>query len=247
MTIEVDIRAVLFDLDGTLRHNRPSADETFFDYAVQLGLEDSVESRRRAARWAHYYWAQSRELLKDREAYPDEDDFWTNYAWRSLSSFGCTAELADELAASVHGYMKETYQPESWVPADIPETLENLRSAGYRLAMLSNRTDPYEEELETLGLADYFEFAIAAGVVDSWKPDSLVFQHAIKYYGIPAGEIIYVGDNYYADVVGANNAGLVPVLVDPEGIFPDAGCNVIHQVGELPAVLDINHPYPGRR
>ena len=108
--------------------------------------------------------------------------------------------------------------------------------------MLSNRTDPYDEQLEALGLAGYFEFAIAAGTVDSWKPDPVVFQHAIRNYGIPGGEILYVGDNYYADVVGAKNAGLVPVLVDPGGIFPDPECPVIRQIGELPEILGQYQP-----
>ena len=242
MTIDNEIKAVLFDLDGTLRHNRPSADETFFDYAVQLGLQDSGESRRRAARWAHHYWAQSEELSSDKSTYPDEDHFWTNYARRSLSAYGCDMVLADELAPDVHRYMKETYQPEDWVPLDVPETLEGLRAAGYRLAVLSNRTDPYDEQLEALGLAGYFEFAIAAGIVDSWKPDPVVFQHAIRNYGITGGEILYVGDNYYADVIGAKNAGLVPVLVDPGGVFPDAECTVIRQVGELPEILGQYQP-----
>lgn len=48
-------RVILFDLDGTLRHNRPDANNTLFDCAVGLGARDSLENRRRAARWAHYY------------------------------------------------------------------------------------------------------------------------------------------------------------------------------------------------
>jgi len=47
----------------------------------------------------------------------------------------------------------------------------------------------------------------------------------------------YVGDNYYADVVGARAAGLHPILIDPLGIFPEAGCPTIRALGELEAVL----------
>jgi len=38
---------------------------------------------------------------------------------------------------------------------------------------------------------------------------------------------MYVGDNYFADVVGARGAGLQPVLYDPAGIYPEANCPVI--------------------
>jgi FMN phosphatase YigB (HAD superfamily) len=42
-----------------------------------------------------------------------------------------------------------------------------------------------------------------------------------------------VGDNYYADVIGAQRAGLPAVLVDAEDIFPEADCSVINEIGQL--------------
>ena len=53
------IKAVFFDLDGTLRHNLPSGGEFFADYAIQLGLRATLEDRLRAMRWEHFYWANS--------------------------------------------------------------------------------------------------------------------------------------------------------------------------------------------
>jgi FMN phosphatase YigB (HAD superfamily) len=54
-----------------------------------------------------------------------------------------------------------------------------------------------------------------------------------------AREVIYVGDNYYADVVGARSAGLQPVLYDPLGIFPDADCATIKSFDELNSVVKV--------
>ena len=51
--------------------------------------------------------------------------------------------------------------------------------------------------------------------------------------GLQAGQAIYVGDNYYADVVGARRAGVRPVLFDPEAVFTEADCTVIRSIGEL--------------
>ena len=50
-------------------------------------------------------------------------------------------------------------------------------------------------------------------------------------------QTIYVGDNYFADILGAANAGLRPVLLDPDGLFPEAACPVISSLGELLGVL----------
>jgi len=235
------VKAILFDLDGTLRHTCPSGPKTFLDFAVQLGVTDTQEKRIKAARWSHYYWAQSPELLQDLEDYSDEDRFWMNYAQRHLLAFDCTPETVQELAPKINRYMREQYEPGDCVPADVPETLQYLKQAGYRLAVLSNRTEPCQEQLADLGLDVFFEFSLVAGEVQVWKPDPQIFHHALERLGTQTSDTLYIGDNYFADVVGAQAAGLRPVLVDPEGIFPDAGCPVIRSMSEL---LDILHDAP---
>lgn len=208
------------------------------DYAVQLGAEDSLKKRLKLARWTHYYWAQSPELIQDMQTFGElKDPFWLHYARRSLLVFECAQEVADQLAPQIHSYMQSGIQIEDWVPPDVSETLQELKEAGFRLGVLSNRSTPFDEQLEYLGLNEYFKFALAAGEVESWKPDPKIFQHALNRLETSPEQTLYVGDNYYADILGAQQAGLQPVLVDPEGIFPEAGCPVIHKMGELKDVL----------
>ncbi len=73
--------------------------------------------------------------------------------------------------------------------------------------------------------------------LERWKPNPELFAIALGYLDLPARAVVYVGDNYYADVVGAQRAGLWPVLLDPENVFPDAGCPAIAQLGDLPGLL----------
>lgn len=232
------VRSILFDLDGTLRHSRPSSVAAFLDFAVALGVPDSAERRRRVYRWTHYYWAQSADMLQDKEDFPEVNAFWDNYAIRNLLAFDCSPDCALKLAPEVTRRMRTEHQAEDWVPPDVPETLQALGSAGYRLAVLSNRTDPCQEDLENLGLLDYFRFALVAGEVELWKPDPGIFLHAVAQLGTSPHETLYIGDNYYADVVGARAAGLQPVLLDPDGLFPEAGCPVITTLGELTEILN---------
>jgi len=232
------ITTILFDLDGTLHYNHPSSEHAFFDFAVRLGAADSHEKRLSTIRWSHGYWAQSKELMADLDRFEGEDEaFWTNYSRRRLEMFTCTASQAESLAPEVHRCMVVEYKPQDIVPEDRPGTLLALKEAGFMLGVVSNRTEPYHEQLVQLGLHQYFKCAIAAGEVSSWKPEPEIFYHALDRLKAKAEETIYVGDNYYADVIGAKRAGIQPVLLDPEGIFPDAGCPVIRCFGELISLL----------
>jgi HAD superfamily hydrolase (TIGR01549 family) len=235
-----EIRALLFDLDGTLRHNYPPSVDTFLEFAIDLGLPGSPEKHRELNRWTHYYWAQSPELLQDLETYPEETAFWLNYSRRSLETLECACDRVEELAAKINFRMQAEHNPENWVPEDVPSTLAALRSAGFRLAILSNRRQPCLEELETLGLGEYFDFALVAGEVSAWKPDPVIFRHALDRLGVPAAQTLYIGDNYYADILGAQNAGLQPILLDPQGFFPEAECPVIDTLGDLCRLLPEN-------
>ena len=242
------ISTILFDLDGTLRHSRPSSIETFFALAAEMGIPDKPERRRQALRWVHYYWADSKELLEDQERFGEKDElFWTNHARLNLIAFGCQEEQAAVLAPEIRRRMAEEHQPEEWIPPETYEILEALQHSGFRLGVLSNRTEPYRETLESSGLLSYFDLVLAAGEVRVWKPDPRVFQHALERLNVRPEETLYVGDNYFADVVGAQAAGISPVLLDPDGIFPEASCPVIRSLKDLEDILSAEkHLIPAR-
>lgn len=236
--LSLPIETIIFDLDGTLRHSVPSADDTQFHLTNQLGAGLTPEHQNLGARWAHYYWAQSAELSEDLEKFGETNDaFWANYCFRYLLSLHLPEKRAADLAPRLAQLMETEYNPENWVAPEVPETLAALRKAGYTVGLVSNRSRSCQEECAELGLLPFFEFAYVAAEVDAWKPDPRIFDRALEISGTPRGRILYVGDNYYADIVGAENAGLQPVLLDRNGVFPEADCTVIRSIGELPGLL----------
>ncbi len=232
------ILAILFDLDGTLRHNDPVAHDFFFDHAAALGVPDALESRRAAMHWAHRYWNGTGIVVRDAEIHGyDTPAFWLNYARGYLISFGCSAPQADELAPLVNTHMETQYRPENRVDPAVPGVLAQLREMGFTLGIVSNRDANFDGLLAELGLAELCDFSLSAGEAASWKPDPGIFRHALQRAGAAAHETIYVGDNYFADALGARNAGLHPILLDPDRIFPDADCTVIASLADLPGLL----------
>lgn len=232
--LSLPIETVIFDLDGTLRHSVPSADDIQFHLANQLGAVDDPELQNLGARWAHYYWAQSSELRDDIGKYGGADgEFWINYSYRYLISLNVPTERASSLASELTAQMEQYYNPENTVYPCVPETLQSLKNAGFTVGLVSNRSRPCQEECEELGLLEFFDFAYVAAEVKAWKPDPRIFDRALALTGSSPEQIVYVGDNYFADIMGAKNAGLQPVLLDEKGVFPEAECMVISKLGEL--------------
>ncbi len=233
-------QAVFFDLDGTLRHSLPSGADVFTDYAITLGLQVDMEARLRAARWEHLYWASSVDLRDDLLAHSgDTENFWIEYSRRRLVALGASPEKAVEFASSVSKHMGEFYKPESVIPEDVRRTLPQLKQAGYILGVISNRDKPFQDLLHEHGIGEFFDFSLAAGEVNTFKPDPGVFEHALRRVNLSARDAVYVGDNYYAEVVGARRAGLRPILYDPHGIFPDPDCTAIKSFDELSSVIKV--------
>lgn len=232
------VDTVLFDLDGTLRFSSPTFHQAYLNYAFQLGAADDPHRRLNAHRWLHYYWAQSPELLQDLERHAgDDDEFWINHARRYLIALGCLPDQAAELAPRLTHCMKEGYQPENVLAEGALELLTNLKAAGFKLGIVSNRTHSFEEELAALGLQPFFEIALAAGSINAWKPDPAIFQHALDLMHVNPDQAVYIGDNYFADVLGARRAGLKSILIDPEGLFPEADSPVIQDVTQVVSIL----------
>lgn len=227
-------KAVLFDLDGTLRHHIPAGSKVFVEYLRSIKVHFSEEDETRAERWEHFYFANSLEIQEDKKKFNHESrEFWVNYSRRRLVALGLHPKQAAELAPEVSAHMGENYKPEVHVPEEAPRMLNTLKDSGYTLGVVSNRDEPFHDELKDLNLHSYFHFSLAAGEVQSFKPDVRIFQKAVEMAGTSASETVYIGDNYYADIVGSHRAGLVPVLFDPSGLFPDAECAVIRSFDEL--------------
>jgi len=86
---------------------------------------------------------------------------------------------------------------------DVRPALERLRTR-YRLFALSNgNADP-----ERCGLGEYFDGHVSAIAAGAAKPDARIFAALRDMAGVPADEILHVGDDPITDVVGARQAGM---------------------------------------
>jgi HAD superfamily hydrolase (TIGR01509 family) len=225
------LRAFLFDLDGTLHFSRPSGFQAFVEYGRGLGLTFTPEAVRQTERWQHRFWAD-RASLTQLFAEFGQREAWREIGRRQLVMLGAP-EPCDDYVLAIHNRFDLEYKPDAVTPPEVPQTLMALRNQGYVVGLVSNRDEPLGPAAESYGLSGLFDFTLSAGEAGSWKPDAAIFHRALQMAGAPASATAYVGDNYYADVVGSHGAGLLPILYDPTGLFPEASCRVIRSIADL--------------
>lgn len=224
-------RALLFDLDGTLLLDSRSPVDQFLIFCERLGHAFNGDTARRLERWQHEYWATRRQVEADLAEH-GQDRFWLAYNLKQLEFLGVAGPLGD-YAGKIDAWFRDEYVYTPVVPEDVRPTLTGLRDSGFTLGLVSNRATPLGAIAAEHGLADLFDFTLSAGETASWKPERAIFTRAVELAGAAPAASVYVGDNYFADVVGARNAGLVPILIDRRRVFPDVDCRVIRQIGEL--------------
>lgn len=89
---------------------------------------------------------------------------------------------------------------------DVRPALSALRGAGFRVIVVGNQTTKAAGLLRRLELpADLIATSGEWGVA---KPDPAFFRRLIAEAGVPAGEILYVGDHPQNDTLPAVRAGL---------------------------------------
>jgi HAD superfamily hydrolase (TIGR01549 family) len=123
---------------------------------------------------------------------------------------------------------------------DVVPTLQRLREDGFKLAIVSNWDTPLDPLMERLGIAKYFDVITASHDtrVRSAKPDPHIFEYTLKAVGVSAEETVHVGDTYEADIVGAREVGIRPILIDREGSQAGIWHETIRSLAELPKLLN---------
>ena len=103
--------------------------------------------------------------------------------------------------------------------AEVMPALEKLKRR-FRLATLSNGN----ADLAVIGLAHHFEVSLSAGALGCAKPDPRAYERLADALTLRPAEILFVGDEPHADVVGPRTAGMQTVWVNRAVLFGPTRC-----------------------
>jgi 2-haloacid dehalogenase len=102
----------------------------------------------------------------------------------------------------------------SWEPfPEVPAALEEARTGGWKLALLSNSDrDLIEASLAQIGVP--FELAVVASEIGSYKPAHAHWLRFFEQTGAPRGGHVHVAQSHYHDIVPAHELGLRSVWIN---------------------------------
>ncbi|WP_427136977.1 HAD family hydrolase [Psychrobacillus psychrodurans] len=216
------IKAVLFDLDGTLL-NRDESLKVFIDKQYER-LFDFIGHIPKDTYTTRFIQLDSRGYV------------WKDKVYRQLvEEFRLTKVTWEEL---LEDYVNEFKF--CCVPFDnLLLMLEELKKRKLLIGMITNGYGRFQmDNLKALGIEDYFQVILVSEWEDIKKPDPHIFLRAVEKLSVLPNECVFIGDHPKNDVQGAKNVGMIGIWKKDIHWIGAQADYVVNDLMEIPALVD---------
>lgn len=228
------LRAVLFDLDGTLYRLGPVRRAMAWRLLARFVFEPR-RARQRIANLRAWRHALEDVRHEERDAIVAHGGVRARQRMLALQK-GADARSLDEDVATWMGRapLRAVRRARR---ADILDLLAALMSEGLRLGVWSDYA--VEAKLDALELRDHFELQLCADddEISCLKPWPHGFRRAAALWKLPESAIVYVGDRPDVDAVGASAAGMRCIIVGDRARASDGGYESARTIEDLARIL----------
>ena len=216
----MDIKAVLFDMDGLMVDTESLATEAFIHSAKKQGYDMTKEET----------------LLVLGFTTKSIYEFWENYFKNSDVS---GKQLVDDHYKYIENILFTTG------PSKMPyieELLKYLKESNYKVAVASSSNmDHIINNMEKTGLKKYIDEFASGAEVENGKPAPDVFLLAAERLGVKPEECLVLEDSK-AGVIAGSSAGAKVIMV-PDMFKPDEECKertyrIVGNLGEVISILE---------
>ena len=216
----MNIKAVLFDMDGLMVDTESLATEAFIHSAKKQGYDMTKEET----------------LLVLGFTTKSIYDFWENYFKNSDVS---GKQLVDDHYKYIENILFTTG------PRKMPyieELLKYLKESNYKVAVASSSNmDHIINNMEKTGLKKYIDEFASGAEVENGKPAPDIFLLAAERLGVKPEECLVLEDSK-AGVLAGSSAGAKVIMV-PDMFKPDEECKertyrIVGNLGEVISVLE---------
>jgi putative hydrolase of the HAD superfamily len=208
---------LFFDLDNTLYDFSANSKLALHDTLQQLGVLEKLPSfdiffleyeRINTNLWADY-----------RERKVTKDELRSRRFAESLKLFDIQTSVQpveiDDLYLHIMPSKSELF------PHAL-DVLDALKSRRYIMHIITNGFQEVQhKKMAESGLSPFFKNVFISEILKSPKPETYIFEYAIKSSNARKRESIMIGDSWESDMIGAQNIGIDQVFFNPQQIEID--------------------------
>jgi putative hydrolase of the HAD superfamily len=212
----MDLRAILFDVNGTLIDIETDEGQDGIYRAISQFLTYQGVALEADEVRDQYFRIMDEQRRSSRERYPEFDAV---AIWRALleeAEAGALKRLPHEKLRQLPLVLAELHRALArrrlTLYPDVRAVLDELGQR-YALGVITDAQSAYARpELAAVGLDGVFTPVIISGDYGYRKPDPRLFAAALDALGVRPDQAIYVGNDMYCDIFGAQQAGLRAVF-----------------------------------
>jgi putative hydrolase of the HAD superfamily len=236
----MEVRAIFFDAGETLVYPHPSFAELFAEVLREEGHRmdpAKVQEVLHTSSEAFNELMLSEQALNWSTSIERSEALWNLVYRMFLTEAGIEEGEHTRLVKALYERFRSlaSYR----LHPDAVPTLERLRTTDLTLGLISNFEDWLEQLLERLDIQGFFDVTVISGIEGVEKPDRRIFDIALERVGVDAASSVYVGDNPIFDAQAAQDAGMIPILIDRRGNHVDTDFTRITSLEDLPAAIGL--------
>lgn len=197
------IKGIIFDYGGTIDSNGKHWGEVLWSSYQSNKIDVAKEQFREAYVYAERYLAKNFVILpEDNFVVLLEKKLYLHQQYLIDQGYIKNDEYPDfvnDLSQDCYNFSKQLIESEK-------DILKKLKEK-YPIVLVSNFYGNIQSVLKDFGLDAIFETIIESSVVGIRKPDPAIFGLGVDAMGIPAENIVVIGDSYKKDIVPAEKNG----------------------------------------
>ncbi|SEN96822.1 putative hydrolase of the HAD superfamily [Mesobacillus persicus] len=186
------IKAVLFDLDGTLLDREASV------------LKFISNQYNRLNKWVCHIPKEqyiNRFIGLDQNGYVWKDIVYQQF----VQEFMITGLSPEDLLEDYVNQFKYNCIPF----ANLINMLDALVEKNFALGIITNGKDPFQmENIKSLGIEKYFKTILISESIGMKKPEPQIFEKALEILTVLPTESVFVGDHPHNDIKAAQRIGM---------------------------------------
>ena len=223
-----DKKVIFFDVGYTLDYPL-SGDwmftEKFYELAGDKFRKCSFEELQRARNKSLEYLERNH-LLRT-----VEDEYYQFIRFYSEISGNLELDLAEKEVQEIA--FDRTYNMSNYIAyPDVEEVLKVL-SKSHKLGIISDTWPSIEQQLCSIGAADYFSTHTYSCFLGTFKPDKRMYADALDKCKVPAEDTVFIDDSL-KNLEGAERLGITPILIAANPASDvDSPYLKIHSLSEL--------------